>query len=259
MTQTLPGTDQDVALLERAAQIDSRTLRAATEDLGAPSSSAPSSEDLRTVVDLAIPVYNEEHILEDSILRLRRYLDESFPFATSICIVDNASTDGTWAVASRLAETVPGVTAQHLERKGRGYALRCAWLASRAEIVAYMDVDLSTTCDSLPLVAPLLSGGGDVAIGSRLAHGAHVVRGPKRELISRAYNLLLKVVLRGHFSDAQCGFKALRRRLPSSFCLWSRMRSGSSTLNCSSPQNASACISVRFPSTGSTIPTPGSR
>jgi glycosyltransferase involved in cell wall biosynthesis len=212
MSQTLPGTDQDVALLEMAAQIDPQTLRAATEDLEAPSSSTPSSGDLRAIVDLAIPVYNEEHILEDSILRLRRYLDESFPFATTICIVDNASTDGTWEVASRLAEAVPGVTAQRLERKGRGYALRCAWLASRAEIVAYMDVDLSTDLRSLlPLVAPLLSGGGDVAIGSRLAHGAHVVRGPKRELISRAYNLLLKVALRGHFSDAQCGFKALRR------------------------------------------------
>jgi putative flippase GtrA len=75
-----------------------------------------------------------------------------------------------------------------------------------------MDVDLSTSLPALlPLVAPLLSGHRDIAIGSRLAPGAHVVRGAKRELISRAYNLLLKVTLRGHFSDAQCGFKALRR------------------------------------------------
>jgi putative flippase GtrA len=115
-------------------------------------------------------------------------------------------------VARALAEEVPGVAAMHLTRKGRGHALRSAWSSSSAPVVAYMDVDLSTSLPALlPLVAPLLSGHRDVAIGSRLARGAHVVRGPKRELISRAYNLLLKVTLRGHFSDAQCGFKALRR------------------------------------------------
>ncbi len=105
-----------------------------------------------------------------------------------------------------------GVAAMHLARKGRGYALRAAWSSSDAPVVAYMDVDLSTSLPALlPLVAPLLSGHRDVAIGTRLAPGAHVVRGPKRELISRAYNLLLKLTLRGGFSDAQCGFKALRR------------------------------------------------
>jgi putative flippase GtrA len=99
-----------------------------------------------------------------------------------------------------------------LRRKGRGRALRSAWTASDARVVAYMDVDLSTDLRALlPLVAPLLSGHSDLAIGSRLAHGARVVRGPKRELISRAYNRILHTVLRARFSDAQCGFKAVRR------------------------------------------------
>jgi putative flippase GtrA len=99
-----------------------------------------------------------------------------------------------------------------LERKGRGRALRTAWSASDARVVAYMDVDLSTDLRALlPLVAPLLSGHSDVAIGTRLAHGARVVRGPKRELISRGYNAILHTVLRARFSDAQCGFKAVRR------------------------------------------------
>jgi putative flippase GtrA len=107
-----------------------------------------------------------------------------------------------------------GVSAMHLPRKGRGYALRAAWSTSEAPVVAYMDVDLSTSLPALlPLVAPLLSGHRDVTIGSRLAPGAHVVRGPKRELISRGYNLLLKLTLQGRFSDAQCGFKALRREV----------------------------------------------
>jgi glycosyltransferase involved in cell wall biosynthesis len=129
-----------------------------------------------------------------------------------VTIVDNASSDGTWPLARELAASIEGVAALHLPRKGRGYALRAAWSTSEAPVVAYMDVDLSTSLPALlPLVAPLLSGHRDVAIGSRLAQGAHVVRGPKRELISRAYNLLLKLTLRGRFSDAQCGFKALRR------------------------------------------------
>ena len=163
-------------------------------------------------VEIVVPVYNEAHQLAERVTALRAFLDESFPFRALVTIVDNASTDDTFSVASQLAATQPGVTALQVDRKGRGYALRSAWSTSDAPVVAYMDVDLSTSLPALlPLVAPLLSGHRDVAIGSRLAPGANVVRGPKRELISRAYNLLLKATLRGHFSDAQCGFKALRR------------------------------------------------
>ena len=163
-------------------------------------------------VEIAVPVYNEAPHLAARITELRRFLDESFPFRALVLIVDNASTDDTMAVATELAAALPGVAALHLPRKGRGYALRNAWTTSTAPVVAYMDVDLSTSLSALlPLVAPLLSGHRDIAIGTRLARGARVVRGPKRELISRAYNLLLKLSLRGRFSDAQCGFKALRR------------------------------------------------
>jgi glycosyltransferase involved in cell wall biosynthesis len=163
-------------------------------------------------VEIVVPVYNEAAQLAERITALRSFLDRSFPFRALVTIVDNASTDDTFRVASELATTMPGLAAIHLPRKGRGYALRSAWSTSEAPVVAYMDVDLSTSLSALlPLVAPLLSGHRDVTIGSRLARGAHVVRGPKRELISRAYNLILKLTLRGRFSDAQCGFKALRR------------------------------------------------
>src|SRR5207253_1148709 len=128
-----------------------------------------------------------------------------------ITIADNASTDATGALADRLAGELVGVRALHLPAKGRGRALRAAWSASDATVLAYMDVDLSTDLDALlPLVAPLLSGHSDAAIGTRLARGSRVVRGPKREVISRSYNLLLKVTLHNGFSDAQCGFKAVR-------------------------------------------------
>lgn len=163
------------------------------------------------LVDIAIPVYNEERDLERSVRRLRRYLDHQFPFEARITVVDNASTDATWAIARRLALELDGVRATRLESKGRGRAIRHAWLKSDAAIVAYMDVDLSTDLDALlPLVAPLMSGHSDVAIGSRLATGARVSRGPKRELISRVYNLLLHLVLGTRVRDAQCGFKAAR-------------------------------------------------
>lgn len=163
------------------------------------------------VVDIVVPVFDEERALEPSVRRLHAYLTDAFPFSWRITIVDNASTDATWSQARMLERELPGVQALHLERKGRGLALRCAWTASDADVVAYMDVDLSTDLDALlPLVAPLVSGHSDVAIGSRLAPGSHVARHPKREVISRSYNLILRTVLATRVRDAQCGFKAVR-------------------------------------------------
>jgi Glycosyl transferase family 2 len=144
-------------------------------------------------------------------LSLRGYLDQHFPFPAVVTIADNASTDGTWAIAQRLAATGQGGQALHLDEKGRGRALRSAWSASDADLVAYMDVDLATGLEALPpLVAPLISGLSDVAIGTRLAPGAQVTRGLRREVISRIYNGLVHLVLGTRFSDAQCGFKAMR-------------------------------------------------
>jgi putative flippase GtrA len=174
---------------------------------------SPVEGDLKAaLIEIAIPVYNEQDVLESSIRRLRSYLDRSFPFTASIVIMDNASIDDTWVIAERLCDELEGVTAVHLEKKGKGRAVRAAWTLSRSEIVAYMDVDLSTDLDGLlPLVAPLLSGHSQLAIGSRIAPGSRVLRGAKREFISRSYNLILRTTLRSRFSDAQCGFKAMRR------------------------------------------------
>jgi len=159
-----------------------------------------------------VPVYNEAEGLEASITTLRRYLDESFPFRTLVTIADNGSTDGTALIARRLATVLDGVQALTLSRKGRGYALRTAWSASEAEVVAYMDVDLSTSLSALlPLIGSVLSGYSDLAVGTRLARGSRVVRGPKRELISRAYGHIVRLSLRSRITDFQCGFKAMRR------------------------------------------------
>jgi putative flippase GtrA len=165
----------------------------------------------RPTVEVVVPVYNEERDLERCVRQFHAYLCSSFPFDYQVTIADNASTDGTWPLAQRLAAELEHVRAVRLEQKGRGRALKAVWAASPAAVLAYMDVDLSTGLEALlPLVAPLVSGHSDLAIGSRLSSGARVVRGPKRELISRCYNLPLHATLGTRFSDAQCGFKAIR-------------------------------------------------
>ncbi|WP_405960989.1 dolichyl-phosphate beta-glucosyltransferase [Streptomyces sp. NBC_00024] len=162
-------------------------------------------------VEIVVPVYNEAHVLAAGVGRLHAYLEASFPFPFRITIADNASTDATWEAALALADRLPHVHAVHLDQKGRGRALKHVWSRSAADVVAYMDVDLSTGLEGfLPLVAPLLSGHSDLAVGSRLHRQADVVRGPRREFVSRSYNLLLRLGLAAGFSDAQCGFKAVR-------------------------------------------------
>lgn len=165
-------------------------------------------------VDVTVPVYNEEHVLRVSIQRLHDYLSQSFPFRWRITIADNASTDRTRAIAHELARELSDTRVVEIDRKGRGLALRTAWSSSTSDIVAYMDVDLSTGVNALlPLVASIHSGHSEIGIGSRLAPGALVARGPRREFISRCYNRVLRVVFVNRFRDAQCGFKVARREV----------------------------------------------
>ncbi len=163
------------------------------------------------VLDVVVPVYNEEAALADSVRRLHHHLSHDFPFTFRITIADNASVDDTPVIAATLTDEFAEVRAVRLEQKGRGRALHAVWSTSDAPVVAYTDVDLSTDLAALaPLVAPLVSGHSDLAIGTRLGRGSRVVRGPKREVISRCYNLILRSTLAARFSDAQCGFKAIR-------------------------------------------------
>ena len=163
------------------------------------------------VVDVVVPVYNEQAALQRSVRRLHQHLQDSFTFPVRITIADNASTDDTPRIAAELAAELPGVRVVRLEEKGRGRALHHVWSLSDAPVLAYMDVDLSTDLAAFaPLIASLISGHSDLAIGTRLNRSSRVVRGATREFISRCYNLILKSTLRAHFSDAQCGFKAIR-------------------------------------------------
>jgi putative flippase GtrA len=164
------------------------------------------------VLDVVVPVFNEQADLERCVRRLHAHLRDTFPYPFRITVADNASTDATPRIAARLAAELPETEWLRLTEKGRGRALHAAWSRSRAPVLAYLDVDLSTDLAALlPLVAPLISGHSDIAIGTRLARGSRVVRGPRREVISRCYNALLRSTLAVGFTDAQCGFKAVRR------------------------------------------------
>jgi glycosyltransferase involved in cell wall biosynthesis len=177
---------------------------------------AASIEDMHATpaVEIVIPVHNEERDLPASVRKLHACMSRRFAFPFHVTIADNASTDETPARALALAHELEEVEVLRLEQKGRGRALRAAWSRSEAEVVAYMDVDLSTDLKALPgLLLPLLESRADIAIGSRLAPGAEVSRGIKREFISRSYNLLLHLSLGTGFADAQCGFKAARREV----------------------------------------------
>ncbi|MBI4337112.1 MAG: glycosyltransferase family 2 protein [Chloroflexi bacterium] len=164
------------------------------------------------LVDVVVPVYNEERDLPWSMLCLRQFLAESFPYSWRVVVADNGSTDQTLAIAEMLAQKYSDVACIHLPQKGRGRALKKAWLESPADIVTYMDVDLSTDLDAfLPLVDAIVRDGYDVAIGSRLRRESQTTRSWKRTALSRGYNLMIKAMFFTRISDAQCGFKAISR------------------------------------------------
>jgi glycosyltransferase involved in cell wall biosynthesis len=141
---------------------------------------------------------------------LHGFLGGSVGHRWQIVIAENGSTDGTRAVARRVAAELPRVSVLELDVAGRGRALRAAWTRSTADIVAYTDVDLSSRLEAFPrLLDAIVKDGCHVAVGSRLAPGARTTRSVRREVISRGYNLLLRLALGVHFSDAQTGFKAL--------------------------------------------------
>lgn len=163
-------------------------------------------------VDVALPVYNEERVLSQSVQALREFLKSGFPYCWQLVIVDNASTDHTLEVAKELSANFPEVRYIHLDVKGRGLALRQAWLSSQADIVSYMDIDLSTNLKHVPPLIEALTKGYDVAIGSRLMRASRIRRSLRREVLSRGYNLMVRAMFLTRFSDAQCGFKALTRQ-----------------------------------------------
>jgi len=165
------------------------------------------------LVDVIIPVYNEEETLPRSIEALTGFLRENADYPYRVLITDNASIDNTERIGRELASRYGEVEYCRIPRKGRGGALKQVWLESPAEFVTYMDVDLSTNLRAFPEMLQRLQNGSDVVIGSRLMKGADTTRSLKREILSRGYNLLVRLFFGTKFSDAQCGFKGVRREV----------------------------------------------
>ncbi len=166
-------------------------------------------------LDVVLPVLNEEKALPATVQTLCDFLSRCLSeYHWQVVIADNGSTDDTQAIGTQLADELPGVGYTRLEERGRGVALRTAWLASSADIVAFMDVDLSADLGAFPqLVAAVEGEGYEIAIGSRFKKGSKVSgRSGNRELLARSYSLLFRVLFFAGFHDAQCGFKALSRR-----------------------------------------------
>lgn len=165
-------------------------------------------------IDVVIPVLNEERALPQCVEQLGKVLKVSLPeHQSKIVIADNGSTDATLEVCKDLTNRFPNrVSYVHLDQRGRGRALRKAWLESNADVVSYMDVDLSTRLQAFPhMINGIVHDGVHVAFGSRLAPGANITRSLKREVVSRTYNGIIRTIMRTSFKDAQCGFKALSR------------------------------------------------
>ncbi len=172
----------------------------------------------RPLIDIVVPVLNEEKILRRSITTLDEYMAKHLPYRYQITIMDNGSQDKTLEIAKSLAEKHQSVRVVSLAERGRGRALKQVWQNSPADILTYMDVDLSTSLDDfLPMIQPLVAGEAGVAIGSRLMKDSRTSRGVKREFISRCYNKIIKWTLGTKFSDAQCGFKVIRRDVAAKF------------------------------------------
>ena len=172
----------------------------------------------RPLIDIVVPVLNEEKILQKSITTLDEYMAKHLPYRYQITIADNGSQDKTLEIAKYLAEKYQSARVVSLAERGRGRALKQVWQNSPADILTYMDVDLSTSLDDfLPMIQPLVAGEAGVAIGSRLLKDSKTSRGVKREFISRCYNNIIKWTSGTKFSDAQCGFKAIRRDVAAKF------------------------------------------
>ena len=163
-------------------------------------------------VDVVLPVYNEEAALERSVRALHLFLTENLLHDWRIVIADNGSQDQTGAIARRLAEELPNIVVKQIPDAGRGRALTQAWLNSDAQVLSYMDIDLSTDLSSFPRLVSLVADQGyDLAAGTRLGPGTETTRSLKREVLSRGFVLLINLLFQTRMRDTQCGFKAIGR------------------------------------------------
>lgn len=164
-------------------------------------------------IDFCLPVYNEEKIMKGSVVRLLEFCQsQNWNFNWQIALLINGSRDQSLEIARQLAERHPDrIVCFDYPEAGRGRALKKYYLASQADILTYMDIDLAVSLDNIqPLIDPIICGQADMVIGSRLLPESRIKRSFIRELSSQSYNYLSRIILGHKFSDMQCGFKAVK-------------------------------------------------
>lgn len=163
---------------------------------------------------IVLPTYNEERVIKENALKVFDFCQKNLKdYDWQILIADNGSNDLTPKIAERLSNNYQKISFFHILEKGRGFALKKAWTDYPADIYTYLDIDLATDLNYLPLLIKALEEGYDIAIGSRLKTGAQTKRSLSREILSRGYNLLLKIFFNPSFEDAQCGFKVISKKV----------------------------------------------
>ncbi|MCC7541710.1 MAG: glycosyltransferase family 2 protein [Deltaproteobacteria bacterium] len=163
-------------------------------------------------VSVVIPAFNEEARLPVTLTKVLKYLEETHP-DHEVLVVDDGSRDHTADVAESFRDKDPALRVLRLERnRGKGAAVRTGVLASTKDWVLVTDADLSTPIEELAALLRWAALGYEVVIGSRgLPQSDIRLRQPRyRELMGRGFNLLVRSLLLGGFSDTQCGFKLYR-------------------------------------------------
>lgn len=165
------------------------------------------------LVNITIPVYNEEKILKENIQVLYTFLNQNLDYPWEVVIADNGSNDQTQKIAKNLVRKLDHLKYLRLKEKGRGRALRKAWQESKAEILSYMDADLAVDLFSFPKLVQVIKQGADIAIGSRFIPNSQVQRSKLRKILSWSYNKLIRFFFKVEFKDGQCGFKAISKKV----------------------------------------------
>lgn len=165
-------------------------------------------------IEFCLPVYNEEPIIKERLLTLLDFLEKrELGYEWTIVPVINGSSDRSYEISSDLSEKYPKIITRKSVKKGKGAAIRLCWKNSKAEIVVFMDADLSTSLENIDdLIEPLLNNRADMTIGTRHHKKSDTSRSFIRKIFSQTYNLVSRIIIGHHYSDLQCGFKAIKKR-----------------------------------------------
>jgi len=163
-------------------------------------------------IDFIIPIYNEEQLLEKNIIKLFNFLNsQNYNFYWEIKIIINGSSDSSADIAQKISEKEEKIKTMIIKEKGKGRAIKEAIEKSFADYIIYMDIDLAVSLENINDLIDEIKNNYDLIIGSRLLSSSQRERSWIKDLSSKAYIFLSKIILHHNFSDLQCGFKAIKR------------------------------------------------